>query len=124
MPLIRMTGVFGIPLALLTVTIAALVVRAALSVRRGQPSTAPFALLFWGFAAAVLGFLGQCIGLYNGLTAVSHASDIDPRIVSRGLAESFSTTIWGGALLVLAGAAWLVLRAVAGRVAVRTGGTP
>lgn len=121
MPLIRMTGVFGIPLALLTVTIAVLVVRAALSVRRGRPSTALFALLFWGFAAAVLGFLGQCIGLYNGLTAVSHATEIDPRIVSQGLAQSFSTTIWGGALLVLAGASWLVLRTVEGRTSVRSG---
>lgn len=123
MPLIRMTGLFGIPLALLTVTIVVLVVRAALSARRGQPSTALFALLFWGFAAAVLGFLGQCMGLYNGLTAVSHATEIDPRIVSRGLAESFSTTIWGGALLMLAGAAWLVLRSVENRAAVRAGGT-
>jgi len=121
MQLIRTSGVVGIPLFLLTVTIVILIVRAALRLRRGQAGPAMFALLFWGFAAAVLGFLGQCVGLYNGLTAISHASSIDPRIVSRGMAESFSTTLWGGGLLILSGLSWLILRGVAARFAPKTG---
>jgi len=121
MQLIRTSGVVGIPLFLLTVTIVILIIRAALKLRGGQAGPAMFALLFWGFAAAVLGFLGQCVGLYNGLTAIALASDIDPRIVSRGMAESFSTTLWGGGLLILAGLAWLILRGFAARTTSKMG---
>jgi len=68
------------------------------------------AILFWGFAAAVMGFLGQCSGIYNALTVIAQASQIDPQLVMQGFAESFSTTLWGGGLLLASGLAWFVLR--------------
>ena len=112
---ITASGLFAIPMLILTLTIPVLTIRAALRIRRGDPADprrdgSLAAILFWGFAAAVMGFLGQCSGLYNALVAISAASEIDPRIVTRGFAESFTTTIWGGALLLISGLAWLALR--------------
>ena len=104
MSFLMATGLFAIPLALLTLLLLGLIVRAAL--RRGGGDS----ILFWGFAAAVLGFLGQCSGLYHALTAIAGATEIDPRIVSRGFAESFTSTLWGGALLLVSALAWWILR--------------
>ena len=117
MQFIKMSGMFGVPLLILTVVIAGLIIRAAMTLKRKSAEGTVFSILFWGFVAAVLGFLGQCSGLYNGLTAISRASEINPRVVQQGLAESFSTTLWGGTLLLVSGVAWFVLRSVGGRVA-------
>ena len=115
------SGIIGLPLAVLTLVILGLIVRAAVRIRRDEIGSTLFAILFWGFAAAVLGFLGQCAGLYNALTVIAGADEISPRVISRGFAESFSTTLWGGGLLVVAGLAWFALRGwrrlVAGRPA-------
>ncbi len=98
-------GIMGFPLLILTCVIPALIVRAA----RAGGGQAAFPVLFWGFVAAVLGFLGQIAGLYNALTAISQADQLSPQIVRAGLIESFSTTLWGGALLLLAGLAYGLL---------------
>ena len=111
----------SIPLLILTVVILGLTVRGIVLLGRKPEGDVTFSILFWGFVAAVLGFLGQCSGLYNGLTAISRASEIDPRIVQQGLAESFSTTLWGGALLLIAGIAWFVLGALGKRSAPKPG---
>ncbi|MCP4574655.1 MAG: MotA/TolQ/ExbB proton channel family protein [bacterium] len=110
MQFFQASGVVGIPLAVLTLVIAGLILRAVPAVRRGDGSGAIFAILFWGFVAAVLGFLGQCAGLYNALTVIATATAINPSIVSQGFAQSFTTTLWGSGLLLVAGLAWFVLR--------------
>jgi hypothetical protein len=104
------TGIVGILLLVLSLVILGLILRATASLRHKREDTTLFAILFWGFAAAVLGFLGQCAGLYNALTVISAAQSIEPSIVSRGFAQSFTTTLWGGGLLIVSGLAWLILR--------------
>jgi hypothetical protein len=103
-------GIVGIPLLVLSLVILGLILRAMARLRHKGEDTTLFAILFWGFAAAVLGFLGQCAGLYNALTVISAAQSIDPSIVSRGFAQSFTTTLWGGGLLIVSGLAWFILR--------------
>jgi hypothetical protein len=110
MQFIKTSGMFGVPLLILSLVILGLIIRAAVALGKKPAEVATFSILFWGFVAAVLGFLGQCSGLYNGLTAISRASELDPRIVQQGLAESFTTTLWGTALLLVAGVAWFILR--------------
>ena len=111
MVLLKSAGIAGIPLMVLTLVVAALILRAAWRGMHGRPVDL-FSLLFWGFAAAVLGFLAQCAGLYNALTVIGEATAISPQVVARGFAQSFVTTLWGGSLLLLAGFAWAVLRAL------------
>jgi len=110
MQFIKQSGVTGIPLLLLTVVIIGLIGFVIVGHRRRDVSGPLFAILFWGFTAAVLGFLGQCAGLYNALVAISGADELSPQVISQGFAQSFSTTLWGGGLLLLAGLAWFVLR--------------
>ena len=104
-------GIMAWPLLVLTIVILGLILRAVSRAREGTENLL-FAILFWGFTAAVLGFLGQCAGLYNALTVISTADAIDPHIVARGFAESFSTTLWGSGLLIISGLAWFLLRAL------------
>ena len=68
------------------------------------------AILFWGVASAVLGFLGQCYSTYLALGAIIAASEIDPRIVAEGFAISFYPTLFGLAILVYSVLAWVSLR--------------
>lgn len=104
-------GVMAWPLLALTIVIVGLILRAVSRAPENAESIL-FAILFWGFTAAVLGFLGQCAGLYNALTVISSADAVDPHILARGFAESFSTTLWGSGLLIVSGLAWFVLRAL------------
>lgn len=110
MQFIKQSGIIGIPLLLLTVVIIGLITFVVIGHRRRDVSGPLFAILFWGFTAAVLGFLGQCAGLCNALVAISGADALDPQIISQGFAQSFTTTLWGGGLLLFAGLTWLVLR--------------
>ena len=98
MLLFRQAGMFGIPLLILTLVILGLTIRGLLG--RGGSAGAP--LIFWGVVAAVLGLLGQASGLFHALTAIAAAEAIDPRRVSQGFAESFSTSLWGLGLLLAA----------------------
>ncbi|MCP4545198.1 MAG: hypothetical protein GY835_01880 [bacterium] len=118
MEFFKSCGMMGAPLLILTVVILILVFRAAVALRCGRREHAVFPILFWGFVAAVLGFLGQIAGLYNALTAIAHASQLDSNIVRQGLTESFSTTLWGGALLLLSGLAYSLF-ALVGRAKVK-----
>lgn len=110
MQFIQQSGIVGIPLLLLTLVIGGLIVTALIGHRKRDVSGHVFAILFWGFTAAVLGFLGQCAGLYNALVAISGATDISPQVIGQGFAQSFTTTLWGGGLLIVAGLAWFGLR--------------
>lgn len=113
--LIRYAGPFATPLAILTLLVGILLARAILQVRRapddpgGGPARTRAALLFWGFVAAVLGFLGQCAALYRIMSTVAGAEALSPEIVAEGFAASFVTTLWGVGLLLVSGLAWLLL---------------
>ncbi len=67
-------------------------------------------VLFWGGVAAVLGFLGQWMGIHK-LTRVIHEQGIvSPQMVSYGISESLLTPLAGMVVLVGAALLWTVLR--------------
>ncbi len=113
---IQKMGPFGIVLILMALAILVLIAVQLSRVLMGDAATRrrgnPNAILFWGALAAVLGFLGQYMGMYNGLQAIARASAISPSVVAMGLAESFTTTLFGLVIFVLSAVAWFVLGAL------------
>jgi len=103
------------------IVLAVIVVRTVMLARAGRTadhderSEAAASLPFWGGVGLVLGLMGQGTGLYNALSAISRASAISPAVIAQGLAESFSTTLVGLTILLVALLAWLGVRIAAGR---------
>ena len=67
-------------------------------------------ILFWGGVAAVLGFLGQWVGIGRMTRAIAQAGVVSPPKVAMGISESLLTTITGMVVLVLAAFLWFFLR--------------
>jgi hypothetical protein len=67
-------------------------------------------ILFWGGVAAVLGFLGQWIGIHRLSQVVAERGIVNPQMVAYGLSESLLTPIAGMMVLVIAGCIWFLLR--------------
>ncbi len=113
---IREMGFYFWPLALIGLAVIGLAVRSMLRLRAaGAEEAAPVehgvnAVLFWGCVAAVVGVLGQFHGIYQAAKAISRAGAISPQIIWGGLAVSFSSTLAGLAILLVAALAWGSLR--------------
>ncbi len=114
--LLRLSGLFGPALAILGGVVLFLSIRATWTATRGDGGTGPVlrkqtnAVLFWGAASAVLGFLGQCQGVYLSLSAIQAASEISPQIVADGFVISFIPTLFGLGILAFAVVVWVCLR--------------
>jgi AraC-like DNA-binding protein len=119
---LHMMGHTGWVLVALALIAAISAARIALRLRRrdriGQPTfeNSLNGVLFWGALSAVVGLLGQFTGLWYSLDAISRAEAISPRLVARGLMESFSTTIFGLAILALSALVWFALRSWTRRI--------
>jgi hypothetical protein len=74
-------------------------------------------ILFWGAFAAVLGLLGQTVGIYIALTAIRAASEVAPWIVVEGFMVSFTSTLLGLLILTVASLVWYGLKSWGRRVA-------
>ena len=68
------------------------------------------AILFWGSVAAVLGFLGQWIGILKMTKVIAREGVVSPPMVVLGLSESLLTTVTGMIVLSLAAFLWFILR--------------
>ena len=67
-------------------------------------------ILFWGGIAAVLGFLGQWIGIGSMVRVVAERGIVSPQAVVYGISESLLTPISGMVILVVAAFLWFFLR--------------
>jgi biopolymer transport protein ExbB/TolQ len=127
--LIRISGPFGLLAAILGLVVLVLVVMktAQLSRRSMTPGQAWESslntILFWGAYAAVLGFLGQCYGIYEAMLAIRQAGELSPVVVAIGFAVSFTSTLIGLAVLAFAALCWFALRHWSQRVTVGTTAT-
>ena len=114
--LIRQSGHAGVLIVILGLVIAALVVRRTVQLSRRSFTPGPAwdaglnSILFWGAFAAVLGFLGQCLGIYNALTEISRATEISPVVTAMGFYISFTSTLLGLAVLLISALCWYALR--------------
>lgn len=68
------------------------------------------AILFWGSVAAVLGFLGQWIGLAKMAQLVAQRGIVSPQMVVFGLSESLMTTVSGMVVFTVSAFLWFFLR--------------
>ena len=108
-------GVYKFPMLLIVIVILVLVVKKAAQLYGGsrlslvQMERGLHAILFWGAVNAVLGILGQFTGMYYALNAISRATEISPRIVAQGFAESITTTMFGMFVFLISGIIWFVL---------------
>lgn len=109
-------GPWVLPLAILILVIAVLFARNLVrllteSTVSGQLQRRSIdAVLFWGAIAAIVGWMGQWSGLLRSASAVMDYGAVNPTRVMLGVAESFTTSILGMALLVAASFLWLGLR--------------
>ena len=112
---IKQMGPFGFLMIIISVVIAALAIKKAVDLF-ARKDRAPadlerglHAILFWGIIAAVLGVLGQISGIYNALNAIVRATEISPRVIYTGFAESFTTTLYGLWVVLLSAIVWFAL---------------
>jgi len=119
--IIRDSGMYGPALALLGAVVLLLTARALLWMVGPKGASGPGlrvqadAILFWGSASAVLGFLGQCQATYLALSAILAAPEISPDVVAEGFVISFIPTLFGLGIFAFAAAAWATLRYLPGR---------
>jgi len=114
------------PMVVLTAVVLAMTLVCALRLLRGQVGqrdrSSINAVLFWGVVTAVLGVLGQWMGLYKVTQVILRDGPrlgINPRAVGMGFAEALRTSILGVAILILSGVAWFLLQAWWRRLAER-----
>lgn len=67
-------------------------------------------ILFWGGVAAVLGFLGQWVGIGKLTRFIAQEGVVNPPAVAYGISESLLTTISGMVVLLVAAFLWFFLR--------------
>lgn len=109
-------GLYGWPLLLLAIVVAVLIIVRGVQARGSRANDPGLrnglnSILFWGAIAALIGFLGQYHGMYNGLNAIAAADELSPFVIARGLAQSFTSVIFGLTTFLFAALAWFVLGA-------------
>ncbi len=103
------------PVILLVLVILGLTLRNALALAMSPTSMARRrnsidSILFWGSVAALIGFLGQWIGVMKLVTAIVERGIVNPQAVVMGLSESLLTPVAGMFVLVIAAFLWFFLR--------------
>jgi biopolymer transport protein ExbB/TolQ len=127
--LIRISGPFGLLTAILGLVVLVLVVLKTVKLSRlsATPGEAWESglntILFWGAYAAVLGFLGQCFGIYRSMMEIRAATELSPIVMVEGFAVSFTPTLIGLAVLAFAAFCWFALRFWSRKVTARAGAT-
>jgi len=103
------------PVILLVFVIIGLVIWNAVALigKRGEPArrrSSIDAILFWGSVAALLGFLGQWLGVMKLITVMVEHGLVSPNMVVLGLSESLLTPVAGMFVLVVSAFLWFFLR--------------
>lgn len=115
MRFIQEAGPLILPVILLLVVIATLSIRNAVALIGGKSAAAKRrgsidAILFWGSVAALLGFLGQWLGVMKLITAMVEHGLASPQLVVLGVAESLQTPLGGMFVFVISAFLWFFLR--------------
>jgi MotA/TolQ/ExbB proton channel family len=112
----RACGPYFFPLMIMNIMIVILAVRKITDVfgsrilSAGDLDYGLNSILFWGVMSALLGTLGQLSGIYNALTIIIKAPEINPRIIAEGFTISFVSTLWGMFTLLIASFIWYILK--------------
>jgi biopolymer transport protein ExbB/TolQ len=104
------------PIALLSLVILGLALWNAIALLTGRSRSyarrrqSVDGVLFWGGVAALLGFLGQWLGIARMTEAIARAGIVSPTAIAIGISESLLTPISGMAVLTVAAFCWFFLR--------------
>lgn len=113
---LREAGPLIFPLALLTVVVILLSLWNALNlvlrraVKPARRRSSIDSILFWGSVAAILGFLGQWIGILKMTKFIAREGVVSPPMVVLGLSEALLTTVTGMLVLCVSAFLWFFLR--------------
>lgn len=69
-------------------------------------------ILLFGSLAAVIGFLGQAIGLISAFDAIEVAGDISPGLIAGGFKVSMIVPLYGTIIFIISLISWGVLREI------------
>lgn len=111
----REAGPLIFPVILLALVIAILAIRNAVALLSTKSTAASRrnsidAILFWGSVAALIGFLGQWLGIMKMITVIHEHGIVSPNMVVLGLSESLQTPFGGMVVFVISGFVWFFLR--------------
>jgi len=114
-PILETMGPFKIPMIVISILVLAVIVlivvdtfaRKNVNLERRKRSMST--LLVLGSMNAIVGMLGQIMGIWFALAAILQAADINPDMVMGGLMATFTTTIYGLVTFIVALIAWLLL---------------
>ena len=111
----REAGPLIFPVILLALVIAILAIRNAVALLSTKSTAASRrnsidAILFWGSVAALIGFLGQWLGIMKMITVIHEHGIVSPNMVVLGLSESLQTPLGGMVVFVISGFVWFFLR--------------
>lgn len=67
-------------------------------------------IIYAGVLNLVIGLIGQLMGLFNALSAIIVATDINPKIVAEGFRIASIPTIYGFWSLIIFSVFWIVFR--------------
>ena len=109
-------GVVFWPMLLITWIMGVLTVVVVVQLMRGKAGDGLHggvnAILAMGGMVAVLGFLGQWVGMQKMASVIATNRVISPHMVAAGLRESMHTAILGMLVLFFAAAAWLIMSSI------------
>lgn len=113
-PITQNLGAFKVPLYFLLILVLVVIVLLAIDsffkkeTDQERRKQALNALLVLGSLSAVVGMLGQIMGIWYALAAILEAADISMEIVFEGLQASFGTTYFGLITFFIAFISWMV----------------
>lgn len=119
-------GVIMWPLLVVALGVVALVVRASLQLRSGaaelpRARATLRSILFWGGMSLLLGLLGTVVGLLVMADALQRVGSASPSLVWGGVGLSLVSLVFGIAVLLFSGLAWIGLHRWSERVGGRAG---
>lgn len=113
------------PMLIIAIAILVQAARAGTALRGRADVTAAAerrtgSVLFWGFMALLLGLIGTFVGIALVAAAVQSAGGISPALAWGGVGVALIPTLFGLAILFVAGLLWFLLRGRLLRVAEAT----
>jgi len=111
----REAGPLIFPVLLLLLVIATLAFINAVALiggksAKGNRRNSIDAILFWGSVAALIGFLGQWLGVMKMLHVMVEQGISNPKLVILGVSESLQTPVGGMSVFVISAFLWFFLR--------------
>lgn len=106
------------PLILLSLIVLVLILNGIYQyfIRKSVHKAALHNLIFWGGLTGLVGILAQISGIWQALNEIIKAPDISPAIVLIGFMSSFTTTLFGLIVLIIAALCWWGLKFKANQI--------